>query len=432
MSNIIISGGRIIDHANQIDQIGDVFISAGKIASVLNRPNGFSADQTIDADQQIVCPGFIDLCARLRDPGQTHKANIASETNAAASAGITTLCNPPDTIPVIDTSAVTELILDKANHIGMAQVFPIGALSSQLQGETLSNMFSLSKAGCIAFSNARQPIKNTLVLRRAMEYAATHELLVIIYPEDPWLANQGCAHEGTVASRYGLPGIPETAELIAISQAIALAELTGCRIHFGQLSCARAVDLIVAARANKLPISADVAMHQLFFCEHDIPVFDSNYHVTPPYRTEADKQGLRRGVASGAINAICSDHQPHDIDAKLGAFPETEPGIATLESLLPLALRLVSEQTLSLSQVIALLTCQPAAIIDHPGGTLTTGANADICIFDPKQQWTVDHKSWLSLGKNTPFWGQKLQGRVTHTLHNGKLVHCADRQKKES
>ena len=423
MRKITISGGRIIDPANKIDQIGDLYISEGKIASVLNKPDGFSADIAIDAKDQIVCPGFIDLCARLRDPGQTHKANIASETKAAAHAGITTLCNPPDTIPITDTSAVTELILDKAEKIGKAQVLPIGALTRQLEGKVLSNMSSLHKAGCIAFSNARHPITNTLVMRRAMEYAATHDLLVIIRPEDPWLANQGCAHEGEIATRFGLPGIPETAELIAISQHLALAELTGCRIHFGQLSCARSVELIAEAKANQLPVSADVAIHQLFFSEHDIPVFDSNYHVIPPYRTEADKQGLRQGLISGTIDAICSDHQPHDIDAKLGAFPETEPGIASLESILPLTLNLVSEKIISLSQAITLLTCQPANIINHSGGKFSEGTNADVCVFDPEQHWTVDNNNWLSLGENTPFWGQQLQGRVTHTLHNGKIVY---------
>lgn len=423
MTTIAITGGRIIDPANQINQVGNLYISHGRIAAVMHQPDGFSADLTIDANQQIVCPGFIDLCTRLREPGQTHKASIASETQAAASAGITTLCNPPDTKPVNENSAVTELILDKASSINKAQVLPIGALTNGLEGKVLSNMSTLSKAGCIAFSNAQQPIKNSLVLRRAMEYAASNDLLVIIQPEDPWLSNQGCAHEGAVASRYGLPAIPETAELIAINQAIVLAESSGCRLHFGQLSCARSVDLIAQARADKLAISADVAMHQLYFCEDDIPVFDSHYHVRPPYRSIVDKQGLLRGVADGTINAICSDHQPHDIDAKLGAFPETEPGISSLQSMLPLALKLVSEQKLSLAQVIGLMTYQAATIINHPGGTLTVNSNADICIFDPKQSWLVDSNNWLSQGKNTPFWGQTLQGQVTHTLRNGALVY---------
>lgn len=424
MTNIIISGGRLIDPANNIDQLGSLYISNGKIAAVFEQPDGFTADLTIDAQQKIVCPGFIDLCARLREPGQTHKASIASESQAASSAGITSLCMPPDTKPVIDTSAVTKLILDKATSINKVQVLPIGALTSKLDGATLSNMLTLSQAGCIAFSNARKPIKNTLVLRRAMTYAASNNLLVIIHPEDPWLSNQGCAHEGVMASRYGLPGIPEIAELIAINQAIALAELSGCRLHFAQLSCARSVDIIAQARANKLAITADVAIQQLYFSEADIPAFDSHYHVLPPYRSITDKQCLIAGVANGTIDAICSDHQPHDIDAKLGAFPETEPGISSLQSMLPLALNLVSDNKLSLTQVIALMTHRAAAIIDHPGGTLSVNSMADICIFDPEQSWQVNDDNWFSQGKNTPFWQQTLKGRVTHTLRNGELVYC--------
>lgn len=422
MSKIIIAGGQIIDPANQIDQIGDLFISNGKIVSVLRQPNGFNPDLTIHAEQQIVCPGFVDLSAHFNH-SLPHKANIASETHAAANAGITTLCNPPDTLPIIDTVAVVELIADKARHVGKTQVLPIGALTHQLEGKILSNMSSLHNAGCIAFSNAQYPIKNTLVIRRALEYAASNDFLVIIRPEDPWLSTQGCAHEGIIATRYGLPSIPEISELIAINQYLALAELTGCRIHFGQLSSARSVDLIIKARTKNIAVSTDVAIGQLFFSEHDICVFDSNYHVTPPYRTENDKQGLRLSIAAGAINAICSDHRPHNIDAKLGTFQETKPGISSLESLLPLTLKLVADNLLTLTQAIALLSTNPAKVINHDGGTLTVGADADICIFDPKLDWIVASNNWLSLGKNTPYWGQYLQGKVTHTLHQGKVVH---------
>ena len=422
MTRIILSKGRIIDPANQIDCIGSIFISDGKIISLFEKPADFQADQIINADRKIICPGLIDLSARFREPGQTQKADIESESLAAASAGITTLCNPPDTQPVIDTPAVAELISETAEHIGKTRVLPIGALTRGLEGNELSSMSALNKAGCIAFSNAQFPITNTLVLRRAMEYAATHDLLVIIRPEDPWLRNNGCAHEGVVSTRFGLPGIPDTAETIAISQSLALAEQTGCRIHLAQLSCARSVALLSEALNRQIPVSADVAIHQLFYSEQDVPAFDSHFHVIPPFRTEQDKQALRAGFSIGALNVVCSDHQPHDIDAKLGAFPATEPGISSLETMLPLVLKLNEEKVVSLSQGIALVTSNPAEVLRLNSGALTPGTAADICIFDPGLNWVVNNGTWRSQGKNTPYWNKPLKGRVTHTLQAGRIV----------
>ncbi|MGR9099680.1 MAG: dihydroorotase, partial [Gammaproteobacteria bacterium] len=360
---------------------------------------------------------------RLRDPGQTHKANIESETEAAAAAGITTLCNPPDTAPVIDTTAVAELIAEKAELAGKAAVLPIGALTRGLDGHELSAMFALRQSGCIAFGNASRPITNTLVLRRAMEYAATHDFLVIVRPDDPWLSNRGCAHEGRIATRYGLPGIPETAETVAIAQSLALAEQAGCRVHFGQLSCARSIELLAEAKNRGLPVSADAAVHQLVFTEEDIPPFDSHYHVIPPFRGNRDLRALIEGLSSGVLDAVCSDHQPHDIDAKLGAFPSTEPGVSSLQTLLPLILSLVEDGAISLSQGIAALTVNPARILKLESGALKPGAKADLCIFDPAARWKIDEHSWKSLGRNTPFWGKEMTGRITCTVHNGKIVY---------
>jgi len=423
MSHIKISNGRIIDPANEIDQIGDVYVIDGKIASVSAEPAGFKAEQVIDASNQIICPGFIDLSTRLREPGESRKATFKSETRAAASAGITTLCLQPDTKPVIDTPAIAELIKDMAEKSGYEQIYPIAALTQKLEGTELSSMLSLKQAGCIAVGNASKPVQNLLILRRAMEYAASHDLLLKFHPNDYWLGNKGCVHEGAFATRYGLPGIPEAAETIALAQCIELAELTGCRVHFGQLSCKRSVIKIHQAQKYGLQVSADVAMHQLHLTETDIIPFDSAYHVLPPLRTETDKQYLRQGLASGTISCICSDHQPHDLDAKLGAFPETEPGISALETLLPLMLKLVAEHAVSLSQGIAALTENPAKIMRLQSGALTPGFNADICVFDPEQEWSVNTQTWKSQGINTPYWGQTLKGRVTHTLQKGKLIY---------
>ncbi len=423
MSKIHISNGHIIDPVNKIDQIGSVYIADGKILSVLEQPSDFVADTVIDAENKVVCPGFIDLSVRLRDPGQSYKGTIQSETAAAASAGVTSLCLPPDTRPVIDTQAVVELINDKSEKANYTQVYPIGALTFSLAGVELSSMAALKQAGCIAVSNASAPISSLLVFRRAMEYASSHDLLVIYHPDEASLSNKGCAHEGAVATRYGLPGIPDASESTAVAQCLELAELTGCRVHFSQISSKRSAIKIQQAKKYGLKVTADVAIHQLHLTENDIEPFNSAYHVLPPFRSEKDKQRLRESLANETIDAICSDHQPHDLDAKLGAFPETEPGISALETLLPLTLSLVKDNAITLSQGIAALTQNPAHILNIQRGALTTGFSADICIFDPSLQWEVNQENWKSAGKNTPFWGKTLKGRVTHTLQSGNIIY---------
>jgi len=423
MKKILISNGHIIDPANNTDHTGNVYIADGKILAVNEQITDFSADLTIDATHNIVCPGFIDLSVRLRDPGQSYKGTILSETTAAASAGVTSLCLPPDTSPVIDTQAVTELIADKSEKANYPQVYPIGALTHKLAGTELSSMSALKQAGCIAVSNATSPLSNLLVLRRAMEYASSHNLLVMLHPDTPSLSNHGCAHEGAFATRYGLPGIPEASESIAVAQYLELAELTGCRLHFSQISSKRSAIKIQQAKKYGLKVSADVAIHQLHLTEDDIEPFNSSYHVLPPFRTKKDKQSLRESLANGTIDIICSDHQPHDLDAKLGAFPETEPGISSLETLLPLTLQLVQDNAITLSQGIAALTQNPAKTLGIQSGTLTQGLAADLCIFDPSLSWAVNNDTWKSAGRNTPFWGQTLKGRVTHTLQAGKVIY---------
>lgn len=423
MSKILIDNGRIIDPANAIDRIGPLAIADGKIVAVASLPDGFIAEQTIDASGQVVCPGLIDLSARLREPGQTQKGNIQSETRAALAGGVTSLCLPPDSKPCVDSAAVVEYIKDKGEQAGYPNIHCIGALTQRLDGSELSTMFALKQAGCIAVGNADAAIGNLLILRRAMEYAASNDLLLIYSANESALSGKGCAHEGAVASRYGLPGIPAAAESIALAQALELAQLTGCRIHISQISCKQSVIKIQQAKKYGLRVTADVAAHQLHLTENDMVPFDSNYHVLPPLRSQVDRQYLRDAVANGTIDAICSDHQPHDLDAKLGAFPETEPGMATLETLLPLALAYGEQQGLSLPHLIASLTRQPAAILGLNAGSLTLGSPADLCIFDPQQRWTINADNWLSTGRNTPYWGQSLTGRVTHTLLNGSLAY---------
>lgn len=425
MQKITISGGRVIDPGNQIDAETAVTIADGKILAIGAIPDGFQAEQPFHVPGHIVCPGVIDLCARLREPGQEHKASIASETAAAAKAGITTLCCPPDTDPVTDTPAIVELIKDEANRVGKCRVIPVGALTQGLKGEALSEMFALARAGCVAVSNANHAIDNTLVLRRALEYAASYDLLVMIHPEDPWLRNKGCIHEGEVSTRLGLPGIPEAAETVAVAQALALAAQTGVRLHFSQLSCAASVRLIELALQEKIAVTADVAAHQLRLTEQDVYEFNADCHVIPPLRSKQDREGLCEAVSEGLISSVCSDHQPHEQGAKFEVFPLTEAGISSLETLLPLTLELVDQGQLTLPQAVAALTANPAAVLGIDEGNLSVGSKADICIFNPDETWKVEEGQWVSRGLNSPFWQKTMKGRVTHTFLDGKIVFDA-------
>lgn len=422
-NRVRIRDGRVIDPANDIDALLDVYLADGKIAALGTRLDGFEADQEIDACNCIVCPGLIDIAARVREPGQEHKASIATESLAAASGGITTLCCPPDTEPVIDTPAVAELIRLRAAAAGKTRIVTLGALTRGLAGEQLSEMAALARAGCAGVSNAMRPLVNTLVMRRALEYAATFDLTVFLYANDHLLADKGCAHEGRVATRLGLPGIPEAAETAAVARDLALIEQTGVRAHFCRLTSGRAARMVARARFDGVPVTADVAAPYLFLSEVDISDFDSRCHLIPPLRTVEDRQRLRQALQGGVFSALCSDHQPHEPDAKLGPFPSTEPGISGLDTLLPLGLRLVAEQALELSELIHRLTRGPADILGLPYGTLSVGATADICIFNPELTWQLDTQSMRSNGHNTPFMGWELQGRVTHTLLNGELVY---------
>jgi len=418
-----ISHGRIIDPANNIDQTGNLFIDKGRIIAIGRSPKGFKPQKEIDASNKIVCPGLIDLCARLREPGEEYKATIASETTAAVASGITSICCPPDTIPVIDTPAVAELIFQRSSTSKKSKVFPLGALTHGLKGETLAEMDTLKSAGCIGVSNAYAPIVDTEVLRRAFEYAVTCDITVHLYCEDDYLRNNGVAHEGPVSTRLGLPAIPETAETVAVSRALLLIEQTGARVHFCRISTARSIDLLAEAKARGLDVTADVGIAYLHLTDMDISSFNTDCYVLPPLRSQRDKEGLRAGLANGTITAICSDHQPHESDAKSAPFSMSEPGASTIEMLLPLTLQLVRDKNLTLLQAIATLTSAPAEIAGLDTGNLSIGSRADVCIFDPELSWTVARKSLLSAGKNTPFASWEMTGKVTHTLVDGNIIY---------
>jgi len=422
MAGILIRQGRVVDPLQGFDRVTDLRISDGMIQCVGESPGTDGADLEIDASNTIVCPGFIDLSARFREPGFEHKATVLSESFAAVASGITTVCCPPDTNPIIDTPAVARLVSEGSFGGPKIKVIPIGALTRGLNGTDLSEMRSLKEAGCSAVSNAHYPISNTLVLRRALEYAASHDLLVIVRPEDRDLADSGCVHEGSVSTRMGLRGIPYAAETVAVAQVLALIEHTGARVHFSQISCARTIRSIARAQEKGLPVTSDVAVHQLHLTEWDLDGFDANYHVRPPFRGLDDREALREAIKDGVIAAVCSDHQPHEPDAKLDAFPVTEPGLSSLQTLLPLMLRLVDEQAITLPEAIAALTSGPAAVLGLDHGGLRVGERADVCIFDPLSEWKVDESTWLSAGRNTPFWHHVLKGKVLHTFVAGSPV----------
>jgi len=425
--NLHIKNGRIIDPANEIDAVADLYIADGRIAAVGRAPRDFRAAEVIDAKKFIVSPGWVDLSARLREPGQDQKATIAGETRAAAAGGVTTLCCPPDTRPVIDTPAVVELIHQRAAQSGRARVVCLGALTQELKGEVLAAMHSLKRAGCVGVSNAMAPMVNTEVLRRALEYARTCDLTVFLHAEDAWLAGQGCIHEGAFSTRLGLPGIPETAETVAVARDLLLIEHTGARAHFCRLSTARAAMLVAEAMRRGLPVTTDVSVQHLFHTDAETAGFNSAYHVRPPFRSPLDRDGLRKALRAGVISAVCSDHQPQDQDAQRQPFAATEPGISALETWLPLMLRLVRDKVLDLPAAVAACTIKPARILGSPAGTLTAGASADVCIFDPQEDWVVAEDTLLSTGKNTPLLGEHVQGRVRVTLLGGKVIHRAAR-----
>lgn len=423
---IMIKAGRVLDPANKIDNKQDLFIADGKIVGLKNKPDGFETDLEIDAKDKLVLPGLVDLCARLREPGYAHKATFKSECQAANSSGITSICCPPDTKPVIDTTAVVDLIQHRADNANRANVYPLAALTLGLQGEHLSEMDTLRRAGCIGVSNGLAPIESTEVLRRAFEYAHSCGLTVFFFAEDDSLKNNGVVHEGPVSTRLGLPGIPETAETVALSRALLLVEQTQVKAHFCRLSSARSVAMIAAAQEQGLPVTADVAICNLHLTEMDIADYNSDCHLQPPLRNERDRKGLIDGINKGVIAAVCSDHQPHDADAKAAPFSQTEAGASTIEHLLPLMLHLVNRKELKLERAISVLTSQPANILGIDKGTLTVGSAADICILDLDSSNSVDSASLLSAGKNTPFKGWELPGLVTHTLFNGEVVFEQD------
>jgi len=420
---IHIKNGRVIDPKNNIDSKLDVYIAAGKIIALGTCPEGFSANQTIEAENLTICPGLVDLSARLREPGDEYKARLVSELQAAVAGGVTSLACPPDTDPVLDEPGLVEMLKHRAKQQGLAHVYPLGALTRQLQGKALSEMNELFAAGCVGFSQANVAITDTQVLWRAMEYAATFGFTLFLHAEEPFLAANGVAHDGEVATRLGLKGIPSAAEALALASILRIAKETGAKVHISRLSTAEGVDMIRAAKKQGIKISCDVSANHLHLTEHDIAYFDANCHLKPPLRTQRDKEALSAGLKDGTIDAICSDHTPVDDDAKLAPFAEAEVGATGLELLLPLTLKWAVQEKVSLLQAIGLITQASAKILNVPAGDLSPGSDADLCVFDASEYWAINPQALRSQGKNTPFTGLELAGKVKATLVHGQVVY---------
>lgn len=419
---LVVAGGRVVDPRHGRDEVADVGVSDGRVVAVGGEVRVAEGGRRLDAEGLLVLPGVIDLCARLREPGEAHKATMESETQAAVAGGITRLVCPPDTFPVIDTPAMARMVQDRAAGCGFARVHPLGALTVGLEGERLADMALLADAGCVGVSNGLQAVGNTLVMRRAMQYASTYDLPVFVTPRDFWLQGNGVVHEGEVSTRLGLPAIPEAAETVGVARDLALIETSGARAHFDLLSCARAVEMIAEAEARGLQITASVAVHHLYLNENNIGAFDTRYKVYPPLRTARDQEALVQGVRDGVLRAICSDHQPHEQDAKLAPFGEAAAGISGLDTLLPLTMMLVRDGVLPMETAVAALTVNAADIIGVDAGHLGVGAVADLCLFDAEAEWVLDEESMRSQGKNTPWLGGEMRGRVMATVVGGEVV----------
>jgi dihydroorotase len=420
---IHIKAGRLIDPASGVDAQKDIFIAAGKIVGIGTAPAGFTANRTLDAGGLIVCPGLVDLAVRLREPGFEYMATLESEMAAAAAGGVTSLACPPDTDPALDEPGLVEMLKFRAKTLNQSHVYPVGALTLGLKGTHLTEMAELTDAGCVAFSHADAPLTDSQLLLRALQYAATFDFPVWLRPQDAALARGGVAHDGQVATRLGLAAIPVCAETVALSTILLLTRETGARVHLCRLSSGEAVQMVREAKQRGLRISCDVAIHHAHLSEMDIGYFDPNCNLTPPLRSLRDRDALRAALGDGTVDALCSDHTPVDDDSKQLPFGEAETGATGVELLLPLTLKWAEESKLPLTQGLARITADPARVLAVNAGRIEMGATADVCVFDPQRYWKVGADTLKSQGKNTPFTGIELKGRVRYTLVEGQVVY---------
>ena len=429
---LLIKGARVIDPASNRDEIADVAIAAGRILAIGRAPADFAPNRTLDAAGCIVAPGLVDLAVRLREPGHEHEGMLESELAATVAGGVTALACPPDTDPVLDEPGLVEMLKYRAEKLHQARVFPVGALTRALGGEVLTEMVQLTESGCVAFGQADVPMLNTQVLQRALQYAGTYGYCVWLQPNDYHLG-RGVAASGALATRLGLSGVPVAAETVALHTIFELMRATGARVHLCRLSSAAGVALVRRAKDEGLPVTCDVSINSLHLIDHDIGYFDSRMRVSPPLRQQPDREALREALADGTIDALVSDHTPVDEDAKLLPFAEAEPGATGVELLLSLALKWGQESGVGLTRALAVLTSEPARVLGPALGTLQASAGqlvvggvADVCVFDPQQEWVVQPEALVSQGKHTPFAGYEVPARVRWTIVGGQVAYQRD------
>jgi dihydroorotase len=424
---ILIKGGRVID-PGRVNGPADVLIENGKILAVgptlvVSAGKAAPAATIIDARGKLVLPGFVDLHVHLREPGFEYKETIQTGTAAAVAGGFTSVCCMPNTSPVNDNQSITEFILDQARAAGNAHVFPIGAITKGSEGKELAEIGELRRAGCVAISDDGLPVINSLVMRRAMEYALAFDLPVIDHCEDLHLSEGGCMNEGLVSTQLGLPGIPAAAEDVMVARNLALAELTGARLHLAHLSTIGSVRMVREAKSRGLRVTAEVCPHHFSLTEEAVRGFNTHAKMSPPLRTWRDVQAVKDGLRDGTIDVIATDHAPHAVQDKQQQFAAAPNGIVGLETALPLTLALVDEGILSLESAVAKLTSEPARAFGLPKGSLAPGADADVVVVDTEESWEVDPARFRSKSRNTPFAGWKVKGRVRTTLVAGRVVY---------
>jgi dihydroorotase len=433
---IVIRNGRVIDPASGRDEVTDVRIATGRIVGISPTPADFAADRVLDATGCIVAPGLVDLAARLREPGLEHEGMLESELAAAAAGGVTSLVCPPDTDPALDEPGLVEMLKFRARKLSRCRLFPLGALTRGLQGEALTEMAELTEAGCVGFSQAEVALTDTLVLQRALQYAATFGYTVWLRPQDRWLG-KGVAASGAIATRLGLSGVPVAAETIALHTLFELVRVTGARVHLCRLSSAAGVALLRTAKAEGLPVTADVSINSLHLTDVDIGYFNPAMRLNPPLRQQRDRDALRAALADGTIDALVSDHMPVGTDEKHLPFAEAMPGATGLELLLSLALKWGAETApggQGLHRALSVVTAAPVRVLGasvgslaESAGRLVEGGVADICVFDPEATWTVTAEGLRSQGKHTPFafehGGVQMPGRVRATLVAGTVAY---------
>jgi len=429
---VLIQGGRVIDPASGYDQKADVALAGNLVVAIGSVAPDFQPELTIDATGCLVLPGLVDLAVRLREPGYEHARMLESEMSAAVAGGITSLVCQPDTDPVLDESGLVEMLRFRAEKLQQARVYPLGALTRSLQGTTLSEMVELTDAGCVAFSQAEVALSNTQIVQRALQYASTFGYAVWLRPQDAFLG-QGVAASGPLATRMGLSGVPVMAETIAMHTIFELMHATGARVHLCRISSAAGVELVRQAKAQGLQLTCDVSINSLHLTDTDMGFFDSRARLNPPLRQQRDRDALRAGLADGTIDALVSDHTPVDDDAKMLPFAQSEPGATGLELLLSLAYKWHQDHGVSLMRALSVVTDSPAQLLGKALGTrlgrtghLMVGGLGDVCVFDPREQWTVRAEALVSQGKHTPFSGYELPGRVRSTFVGGRQVYRGD------